>query len=142
MPAANSGGSPDTISLGQIISGELSAAENNRRESRSQRESYKLERAILALCILTNIIFFVTRNDYIVLFVAASFYLNMFYFITLLVPANPGAADLRKPEIVTLIPGTDGMVITARAKMKTVFMGTLVSPVSSYHRRSSVKKEY
>jgi xanthosine utilization system XapX-like protein len=33
------------------------------------------------------------------MFVAASFYLNMFYFLTLLVPTNPGAADLKKPEI-------------------------------------------
>ncbi|MGA2121260.1 MAG: hypothetical protein ABSG49_04360 [Methanoregula sp.] len=99
MPTANSGDAQDTISLRQIIAGELSAAENNRREFPSQRESNTLERAILALCILTNILFFVTRKDYIVMFVAASFYVNMFYFITLLVPTNPGAADLRKPEI-------------------------------------------
>ncbi len=58
-----------------------------------------MERAVLALCILTNILFYATRNDYIVLFVAASFYLNMFYFITLLIPTNPAAVDLRKPEI-------------------------------------------
>ena len=95
----DAGESHTAISLGQIIAGELSAAEKYREEFRSQRESYTLESAILALCVLTNILFFVTRNDYIVLFVAASFYLNMFYFITLLVPTNPAAIDLRRPEI-------------------------------------------
>jgi len=99
MPTIHPSTSKDTISLGQIIAGELSAAENSRREFRLQREPVGLQRAILALCVLTNILFFVTRNDYIVLFIAASFYLNMFYFITLLVPTNPGAADLRTPEI-------------------------------------------
>ena len=93
-------GAPDeTVSLGQIIAGELSAAEDNRRELRSQQEPLSLQRGVIALCILINIIFFVTRSDYIALFIAASFYLNMFYFITLLVPTGPGAADLKKPEI-------------------------------------------
>ncbi len=95
----NSGEPDDTISLGQIIAREVSAAGKSRREFGSQTESYTLESAILAICILTNVLFFITRSDYIVLFVAASFYINMFYFITLLVPTNPAAFDLRKPEI-------------------------------------------
>lgn len=58
-----------------------------------------MQTAILVLSVLINIIFFVTRTDYIVLFIAASFYLNMFYFITLLVPTNPGTAGLPTQEI-------------------------------------------
>ena len=98
-PSPNPSLSRDTISLGQIIRDELSAAETRRREFFLQQEPYHLQRLILALCFLTNIFFFIARSDYIVLFIAASFYLNMFYFITLLVPTSPGAARLQKPEI-------------------------------------------
>ena len=43
---------------------------------------------ILFMCVLTNVLFSLVRSDYIALFIAASFYLNMFYFITLLIPTN------------------------------------------------------
>ncbi|MCK9631244.1 MAG: hypothetical protein M0R30_06330 [Methanoregula sp.] len=99
MPAENHGISGTPVSLGEIIGRELSAAETNRRKLLAQREPLALQRGILGLCILTNLLFLVTRNDYIFLFVAASFYLNMFYFITLLIPTNPQAADFKKPEI-------------------------------------------
>jgi len=95
----NSGTPGKTIPLRQIIDHELSAAENSHREFRSLRDSSLQQITVLAICVLTNIIFFLTRNDYIVLFIAASFYLNMVYFITLLIPTSPGAADLKKPEI-------------------------------------------
>jgi len=95
----NAGTSESTVSLGQIVTGELSAAEDSHREFRLRGESSDMQQIILTLCILINILFFATRNDYIVLFIAASFYLNMFYFITLLVPTNPGTANLRTPEI-------------------------------------------
>jgi hypothetical protein len=98
-PTANFSEPHDAITLGQIVADELSAAEKNHREFQSRHEPYTLQKVVLILCIFTNILFFVTRRDYIVLFVAASFYLNMFYFIILLVPTNPGTADLRKPEI-------------------------------------------
>ena len=99
LPTENAGTPEKTISLGQIIAGELSAAENSHREFRSRWESSLPQRIILVLAILTNILFFATRNDYIVLFIAASFYLNMFYFITLLIPTNPGTAGLPTQEI-------------------------------------------
>ena len=87
------------LTLGQIVAAELSAAEEKHRAFASQHEPYALQKAVLATSFLANILFFVTRHDYILLFVAASFYVNMFYFITLLVPTNPGSADLRRPEI-------------------------------------------
>ena len=44
--------------------------------------------SVLLLCIGINAIYFLTRPDYLYLFIAASFYLNMYYFITLLIPQN------------------------------------------------------
>jgi len=92
-------GPRECVPFAQIVAAELSAAEQNRREFMEQREPRAWQNAIIILCLLVNVIFYLTRSDYIVMFVAASFYLNMFYFLTLLVPTNPGAADVRKPEI-------------------------------------------
>jgi len=49
---------------------------------------------VLLVCVLTNIIFSLLRPDYFGLFIAASFYLNMYYFITLLIPTNFQATSL------------------------------------------------
>jgi hypothetical protein len=91
--------SRETTVFGQIITDELSAAEASHHTFRIQREPYFLQRLVIFLCFLTNLIFFIGHDDYIVLFIAASFYLNMFYFLTLLVPTSPGTARLEKPEI-------------------------------------------
>ncbi|MDD1685812.1 hypothetical protein [Methanoregula sp.] len=91
---------PDrTIPLEQIVAGEIATAECERQAFRLHREPAAIEAAILLLCILVNVGYSGIRNDYLLLFVAASLYLNMFYFITLLVPTSPGAIALRKPEI-------------------------------------------
>ena len=58
-----------------------------------------VEILILLGCILVNAIYLLYRRDYVNLFVAASFYLNMGYFITLLVPTSPGGAQFSFPEI-------------------------------------------
>jgi len=76
------------------------------------------EQVILAICLLVNGIFFLARPDYIPLFIAASFYLNMFYFVSLLVPTSRSQAVLIKPDIarffswlqkIGLVPGTSRM---------------------------------
>jgi hypothetical protein len=82
-----------------LIARELDAARASRTDLLSVKEPRSIQLFILACCILTNVIFYLTRNDYFPLFVAASFYLNMFYFITLLIPTNLGAAGLGTPEI-------------------------------------------
>jgi hypothetical protein len=87
------------IPFRELLARELDAARASRADLMHVRESRRAETFILACCIITNFVFFFTRADYLVLFVAASFYLNMFYFITLLVPTSPGAADFRTPEI-------------------------------------------
>jgi hypothetical protein len=85
--------------FGQLLARELATAQTSRAGLMSGREPRRIETIILACCILTNLVFFFTRSDYLVLFVAASFYLNMFYFLTLLVPTSPGAVAVRTPEI-------------------------------------------
>jgi hypothetical protein len=88
-----------SLPLSQIVERELAAAQANRIGLMSRQEPHHIQMLILAACILTNILFYFTRRDYLPLFIAASFYLNMFYFITLLIPTNPGTADFRAPEI-------------------------------------------
>jgi len=89
----------DTSLLSGIVTGELAVVEKKHRELLQQEQPWRLQNVILILCILTNTILSIVRPDYIILFVAASFYLNMFYFLTLLVPTSPGATPFRKPEI-------------------------------------------
>jgi hypothetical protein len=89
----------DASLLAAIVSDDLAAAEKRHREFQLQEPPWRLQHVVLFLCVLTNIILFVVRPDYIVLFIAASFYLNMFYFLTLLVPTSPGATPFQKPEI-------------------------------------------
>jgi hypothetical protein len=90
---------PGEIPFRQIVTQELAAAQASRAGLMSRDEPRRFQLFILACCILTNLIFYLTRSDYLALFVGASFYLNMFYFITLLIPTNPGTANLRAPEI-------------------------------------------
>ncbi|MDO8872236.1 MAG: hypothetical protein Q7V05_05845 [Methanoregula sp.] len=51
------------------------------------------------MCVLTNVIFSLVRPDYFGLFIAASFYLNMYYFITLLIPTNFQATSLPAADL-------------------------------------------
>lgn len=82
-----------------MVERELAEAAASRTQLTINREPVVLQNALLALSILVNILFCVTRSDYIFLFVAASFYLNMFYFVSLLIPTSPGSAGFRMPEI-------------------------------------------
>ena len=79
---------PSDIPLGQVISDELSAVRKNRAELMTDPVHSRIHIGILLLCIGINVIYFLIRKDYVALFIAASFYLNMYYFITLLIPQN------------------------------------------------------
>jgi hypothetical protein len=59
----------------------------------------RIQLLVLFACVLTNVIFSLARPDYVALFIAASFYLNMYYFITLLVPTNFQKAKLPAADI-------------------------------------------
>ena len=94
-------GTPSDKSLTQVIRDELTAVQKSRAGLMTPRGRPGMHLFALAVCVLVNVIFFLTRPDYFGLFIAASFYLNMYYFITLLIPTNfektsVPAADLTK----------------------------------------------
>ncbi len=81
-------GSPSEIPFSQVISDELTAVRKNRAGLMTGQIHPQIHTGILFLCIGINAIYFLLRYDYLYLFIAASFYLNMYYFITLLIPQN------------------------------------------------------
>jgi hypothetical protein len=83
----------------QIIRDELSAVRQNRDRLMTQKTSHGIPLLVLFVCVLTNVIFSMGRPDYFGLFIAASFYLNMFYFITLLIPTNFQHANLPAADL-------------------------------------------
>jgi len=87
-PDAVISSSPTEIPLSQVISDELSAVRKNRAGLMTDPGHSRIHIGILILCIGINAIYFLIRPDYLYLFIAASFYLNMYYFITLLIPQN------------------------------------------------------
>ena len=87
-PAAVITSSPSEIPLSQVISDELSAVRKNRAGLMTDRGNSRIHIGILLLCVGINVMYFLYRHDYLALFIAASFYLNMYYFIILLIPQN------------------------------------------------------
>jgi hypothetical protein len=86
-------------SFKQIIRNELSAVQKKRAELMTPRGHKGIYFFVLLVCILTNVIFFLVRPDYFGLFIAASFYLNMFYFFSLLIPTNFQSANLPAADL-------------------------------------------
>jgi len=87
-PDAVMSSSPTEIPLSQVISDELSAVRKNRAGLMTDSGHSHTHIGILLLCFGINVIYFLFRPDYVGLFIAASFYLNMYYFIILLIPQN------------------------------------------------------
>ena len=83
-----------THTLARLVERELAAAASRRTQFELTTEPVLFQNAVIAASILVNVLFCLTRSDYIILFVAASFYLNMFYFVSLLIPTSPGTAGL------------------------------------------------
>ncbi len=92
-------GTPDDIPLTQVIRDELSAVQKNRADLMTPQGPRGIHLLTLLVCFLINVIFFLTRSDYFGLFIAASFYLNMYYFITLLIPTNFQKANLPAADL-------------------------------------------
>ena len=91
--------SNNNMSLTQVIKDELASVQKKRVDLMTKKAPQAIHIIILFACVLTNVIFFMVRSDYIALFIAASFYLNMFYFITLLIPTNFKKANIPKANI-------------------------------------------
>ena len=91
---------PDVKSLDRILNDELMVVREKRNGLGSPEKPRFLHYFILSSCILANIIFLLKVADYPAIFIAASFYLNMFYFIILLIPTNFKWTGLSKIEII------------------------------------------
>ncbi len=83
-----SAGAPGDRPISGVIRDELAAVRKNRADLMIPASHPAIQLIIILVCVLTNIAFFLARPDYFGLFIAASFYLNMYYFITLLLPTN------------------------------------------------------
>ena len=83
----NTGATGD-LPLSQVIRDELAGVQKSRTELMTSHGPGGIHLVTLLVCLLINVIIFLTWSDYFGLFIAASFYLNMFYFITLIIPTN------------------------------------------------------
>jgi len=83
----NTGDTGD-IPLRQVIQDELTSVEKHRADLMIPQSPRGIHVVVLVLCVLVNVVFFLSLPDYFGLFIAASFYLNMYYFITLILPTN------------------------------------------------------
>ncbi|PKL64832.1 MAG: hypothetical protein CVV32_07080 [Methanomicrobiales archaeon HGW-Methanomicrobiales-3] len=92
------GTAPDSPAR-DLIARELDTVRTKRGDLLAPGTRRQWEVIILSCCILINGIYLIFRPDYFTLFIAASFYLNMGYFITLLIPTSAGGGQVSMPEI-------------------------------------------
>jgi hypothetical protein len=86
----------------QVVREELVKVQKNRAELMNPAGRPVTHAVTLIVCILINVIFYLYRSDYFGLFIAASFYLNMYYFITLLIPTSLEKKGAPAAEIAKL----------------------------------------
>jgi hypothetical protein len=120
----------NNVPFRQIIRDELSAVQQSRAGLMMQRGHQGIQVVVLLFCVLTNVIFSLVRSDYFALFIAASFYLNMFYFISLLIPTNFQTASLPAADLSRLhawlkeIGVTSGTTRFTRLFINALFMNS------------------
>jgi ABC-type multidrug transport system fused ATPase/permease subunit len=90
---------PSSTPIRQVIQDELASVRKNHRDLMTAKEPKNLHIFVVMCCILVNAVLYFLVPLYLELFIAASFYLNMFYFITLLIPLSPGSARMPKTDI-------------------------------------------
>ena len=121
-------GAPGDIPLRQVIQDELAGVQKSRADLMTPHGPGGIHSVTLLICLLINMIFFLTRSDYFGLFIAASFYLNMFYFVTLIIPTNfeknnLPAADLSRLQAwLKEIGVTSGTTRFTRLFINSLFM--------------------
>jgi len=121
---------PGVIPIGEVIRIELSAVQKTRADLMTPRPQWGIHALTLVACILINSIYFLTRNDYFALFIAASFYVNMYYFIPLILPRNfeqvpaPPTDRLRLKEWLKEIGITRGLSQFHRLTTNSLFMNS------------------
>lgn len=125
----NAGATGD-IPLGQVIRDELAVVRKSRSDLMVPGGHAGIHLVAILICFLVNVGFFVARPDYFGLFIAASFYLNMVYFITLILPTNFKKTALPAAELKRLrawlkeIGITSGTTRFTRLFINTLFMNS------------------
>jgi hypothetical protein len=123
-------GMAGTISITQVVRDELTSVENRRADLMIPGGGGGIPLAVLALCVLANVIMYLSLPDYFGLFIAASFYLNMYYFITLILPTGfkktslPAADLLRLRTWLKEIGVTTGTTRFTRLFINALFMNS------------------
>jgi hypothetical protein len=114
---------PSSAPIQQVIQDELASVRKNHRDLMTAKEPKKLHIFVVICCILVNVVVFFQAPLYLELFIAASFYLNMFYFITLLIPLSPGSAQMPKADISRFKSFLHDMGVTGAAgRVSRVFL--------------------
>jgi len=109
--------------LRQLIQDEIEAVRRERRSLCAVPEHRTIHILVLVFCVLVNGAFFWYRADYIALFVAASIYLNMFYFVSLLIPTNPSGLGTMKPDLPRFLAWLREIgLISATSRFTRLFM--------------------
>ena len=109
--------SPGTItSLHKTLWAEIHKERERHRRLYASGTPGKVTLVILGAAILVNILFFLDNPMYPLLFISASFFLFMFYFITLLIPHNLWHASLPQTEISRYLAGLHetGIIISTK----------------------------
>ena len=124
------GGNTGDIPFRQVIRNELAAVQKSRADLMTPQDRQGTHLAVLVLCVLVNVVFYLYHPGYFGLFIAASFYLNMYYFITLILPTNFKKADMPAADFSRVrtwlkeIGVTSGTTQFSRLFINTLFMNS------------------
>jgi len=83
----------------QLIKNEIHVVRERQQTLLTQGKTGYATILILLSCIIINVISFLAIPEYIALFIAASVYLHMFYFLTLLIPIGEGTVRFPTAQI-------------------------------------------
>ncbi|MFA4877859.1 MAG: hypothetical protein WC586_10620 [Methanoregula sp.] len=102
-----------SVPFRHAIEAELVAIQKSRNLLKGSDRSGLLYPAVIFCCLLVNALFLLVRKDYFALFIAASFYLNMFYFISLLIPTSREYAGIHKEDLRKFLSWLQDMGVKA-----------------------------
>jgi hypothetical protein len=118
------------IPFRQVVQDELAAVQKSRADLMIRQDLWGTQLVVLVLCVLVNVVFYLFHPGYFGLFIAASFYLNMYYFITLILPTNFKKADMPAADFSRVrtwlkeIGVTSGTTQFSRLFINTLFMNS------------------
>lgn len=114
----------ETIStLPKLLRAEISEERERHRRLYASGTTGRLTLIVLILAFLTNILLFLANPFYPLLFISASFFLFMFYFITLLIPHNLGHSSFSQIEIHRYLDGLkETGIIRSTKRFTRVFL--------------------